>query len=194
MKKGKSKSSSNTWRLVSLQLCRFSIPMPEKLRFRREIVPIIQLMALLQSFLEKNESISEIILLSLTIAFSIESFLIALKDTHFLRNTELKAILFYLRNLNNYKAGRRFGLCRSLSIAGLTTCFSLGSRFKPRRRHILRRSWGNRPLRKFSRKLPQGVTSMSFSHNMNVISRLYFCPRNNSIFFNNPQIRNYAPI
>jgi len=38
--------------------------------------------------------------LSLTIAFSIESFLIALKDTHFLRNTELKAILFYLRNLN----------------------------------------------------------------------------------------------
>ena len=101
MKKGKSKSSSNTWRLVSLQLCRFSIPMPEKLRFRREIVPIIQLMALLQSFLEKNESISEIICLSLTIAFSIESFLIALKDTHFLRNTELKAILFYLRNLNN---------------------------------------------------------------------------------------------
>ena len=75
MKKGKSKSSSNT-------------------------VPIIQLMALLQSFLEKNESISEIICLSLTIAFSIESFLIALKDTHFLRNTELKAILFYLRNLN----------------------------------------------------------------------------------------------
>ena len=65
-------------------------------------------MALLQSFLEKNESISEIICLSLTIAFSIESFLIALKDTHFLRNTELKAILFYLRNLNNYKAGRRF--------------------------------------------------------------------------------------
>ena len=58
-------------------------------------------MALLQSFLEKNESISEIICLSLTIAFSIESFLIALKDTHFLRNTELKAILFYLRNLNN---------------------------------------------------------------------------------------------
>ena len=57
-------------------------------------------MALLQSFLEKNESISEIICLSLTIAFSIESFLIALKDTHFLRNTELKAILFYLRNLN----------------------------------------------------------------------------------------------
>src|SRR5699024_10289955 len=101
MKKGKSKSSSNTWRLVSLQLCRFSIPMPEKLRFRREIVPIIQLMALLQSFLEKNESISEIICLSLTIAFSIESFLIALKDTHFLRNTELKAILFYLRNLNS---------------------------------------------------------------------------------------------
>lgn len=36
----------------------------------------------------------------MTIAFSIESFLIALKDTHFLRNTELKAILFYLRNLN----------------------------------------------------------------------------------------------
>ena len=34
------------------------------------------------------------------VAFSIESFLIALKDTHFLRNTELKAILFYLRNLN----------------------------------------------------------------------------------------------
>lgn len=59
-------------------------------------------MALLQSFLEKNESISEIICLSLTIAFSIESFLIALKDTHFLRNTELKAILFYLRNLNQY--------------------------------------------------------------------------------------------
>lgn len=59
-------------------------------------------MALLQSFLEKNESISEIICLSLTIAFSIESFLIALKDTHFLRNTELKAILFYLRNLNNF--------------------------------------------------------------------------------------------
>lgn len=57
-------------------------------------------MALLQSFLEKNESISEIICFSLTIAFSIESFLIALKDTHFLRNTELKAILFYLRNLN----------------------------------------------------------------------------------------------
>ena len=43
---------------------------------------------------------SEIICLSLTIAFSIESFLIALKDTHFLRNTELKAILFYLRDLN----------------------------------------------------------------------------------------------
>lgn len=60
-------------------------------------------MALLQSFLEKNESISEIICLSLTIAFSIESFLIALKDTHFLRNTELKAILFYLRNLNILK-------------------------------------------------------------------------------------------
>lgn len=37
----------------------------------------------------------------MTIAFSIESFLIALKDTHFLRNTELKAILFYLRNLKN---------------------------------------------------------------------------------------------
>ena len=36
----------------------------------------------------------------MTTAFSIESFLIALKDTHFLRNTELKAILFYLRNLN----------------------------------------------------------------------------------------------
>ena len=45
---------------------------------------IIQLMALLQSFLEKNESISEIICLSLTIAFRIESFLNALKDTHFL--------------------------------------------------------------------------------------------------------------
>ena len=59
-------------------------------------------MALLQSFLEKNESISEIICLSLTIAFSIESFLIALKDTHFLRNTELKAKLFYLRNLNYF--------------------------------------------------------------------------------------------
>uniref|UniRef100_UPI0032ED6E4B hypothetical protein n=1 Tax=Bacteroides cellulosilyticus TaxID=246787 RepID=UPI0032ED6E4B len=29
--------------------------------------------------------------------------LIALKDTHFLRNTELKAILFYLRNLNTFK-------------------------------------------------------------------------------------------
>ena len=39
----------------------------------------------------------------MTIAFSIESFLIALKDTHFLRNTELKAILFYLRNLNKMK-------------------------------------------------------------------------------------------
>ena len=50
--------------------------------------------------LDSSESISEIICLSLTIAFSIESFLIALKDTHFLRNTELKAILFYLRNLN----------------------------------------------------------------------------------------------
>ncbi|WP_418419736.1 hypothetical protein, partial [Alistipes putredinis] len=58
------------------------------------------------------ESISEIICLSLTIAFSIESFLIALKDTHFLRNTELKAILFYLRNLNQIEHNglvRRFG-------------------------------------------------------------------------------------
>ena len=53
-------------------------------RFRRAIVPIIQLIALLQSFLGKNESISEIICLSLTITFRIESFLIALKDTHFL--------------------------------------------------------------------------------------------------------------
>ena len=44
----------------------------------------IQLIALLQSFLEENESISEIICLSLAIAFSIELFLIALKDTHFL--------------------------------------------------------------------------------------------------------------
>lgn len=68
-------------------------------------------MALLQSFLEKNESISEIICLSLTIAFSIESFLIALKDTHFLRNTELKAILFYLRNLNNEEIGQVYYLC-----------------------------------------------------------------------------------
>ena len=50
-----------------------------------------------------NGPVTEIICLSLTIAFSIESFLIALKDTHFLRNTELKAILFYLRNLNNIK-------------------------------------------------------------------------------------------
>lgn len=43
----------------------------------------------------------------MTIAFSIESFLIALKDTHFLRNTELKAILFYLRNLNYMKSRAR---------------------------------------------------------------------------------------
>lgn len=72
--------------------------MPEKLRLRREIVPIIQLIALLQSFLGRNEPISEIICLSLTMTFRIEPFLIALKDTHFLWNAELKAI--YLRNLN----------------------------------------------------------------------------------------------
>lgn len=70
-------------------------------------------MALLQSFLEKNESISEIICLSLTIAFSIESFLIALKDTHFLRNTELKAILFYLRNLNRIHLTDSFFVVRA---------------------------------------------------------------------------------
>ena len=58
--------------------------MPEKSRFKREIVPIIQLIALLQSFLEKNESVSEVICLSLTIAFSMEPFLIALKNIHFL--------------------------------------------------------------------------------------------------------------
>ena len=33
---------------------------------------------------------------------------------------------------------------------------------------------------------------MSFSHNMNVISRLYFCPRNNSIFFNNDCMSNLS--
>src|SRR5699024_11633479 len=83
MKKGKSKSSSNTWRLVSLQLCRFSIPMPEKLRFRREIVPIIQLMALLQSFLEKYESIFDIICLYFSLAFNFKYFYLVIYYINF---------------------------------------------------------------------------------------------------------------
>ena len=42
----------------------------------------------------ENESISEIICLSLTMVFRIESFLIALKYAHFLWNTEIKATFF----------------------------------------------------------------------------------------------------
>ena len=120
-------SPSNTWRLVSLQLCRFSIPMPEKSRFKREIVPIIQLIALLQSFLEKNESVSEARCLSLTIAFSMEPFLIALKNIHFLWKTELKAILFTCETClcSNKIISRRWCLVNPLAELGFicTLCY-----------------------------------------------------------------------
>ena len=55
---------------------------------------------LMQTPLTKNTSISEIVYSSSDIAYRDESYLVILKGTHLLRNTEIEAILFYLRNLN----------------------------------------------------------------------------------------------
>ena len=75
----------------------------------------------------ENESVFEVICLSLTIAFSMEPFLIALKNIHFLWKTELKAILFTCETClcSNKIISRRWCLVNPLAELGFicTLCY-----------------------------------------------------------------------